>query len=284
MKRLRMVIPKGRLYAEVVRLLNDAGFAVETDAAAYRPAVGLPGFEAKVLKPQNIPRLVELGAHDLGFTGHDWVVESGARLVEVMDLGFNPVRLAAAVPEGFSEDEARRRRLIVATEYETIAGLFLAERRFDAVILRTFGATEVFPPDDADMIVDNVSTGRTLRAHGLSLYAEILRSTTRLVADPAALRDSWKRERIEETALLLRGVLDARSRVMLEMNVPAERLDGIVALLPCLRSPTVAPLFAGQGYAVKAAVPRAETARLIPLLKKAGAGDILEYEFGKVIL
>jgi len=284
MKRLKMVIPKGRLYAEVVRLLNDAGFAVEADSEAYRPSVGLFGFEAKVLKPQNIPRLVELGAHDIGFTGHDWVVESGAHLTEVMDLKFNPVRIAAAVPEGFAEDEARSRRLIVASEYETIARRFLDERGFDAVLLRTFGATEVFPPDDADMIVDNVSTGRTLRAHRLKIFAELLSSTTRLVADPEALRDPWKSERIEEVVLLLRSVLDARSRVMLEMNVPPERLDSIVALLPCMRSPTVSTLFAGRGYAVKAAVPRAETARLIPLLKKAGAGDILEYEFGKVIL
>ncbi len=284
MKRLKMVLPKGRLYGEVVRLLNDAGFAVEAEAEAYRPSVGLPGFEAKVLKPQNIPRLVELGTHDLGFTGRDWVVESGARLTELMDLGFNPVRLAAAVPMDFSEEDARRRRIIVASEYETIAGLFLAERGFEAVLLRTYGATEVFPPEDADMIVDNVATGRTLRAHGLRIFAELMESTTRLVADPAALRDPWKRERIEETMLLLRSVLDARNRIMLEMNVPADRLDGIIALLPCLRSPTVAPLFAGQGYAVKAAIPRSEAARLIPRLKKAGAGDILEYEFGKVIL
>ncbi len=284
MKRLKMVIPKGRLYAEVVRLLNDAGFAVEEDAEAYRPGIGLPGFEAKVLKPQNIPRLIELGAHDLGFTGHDWVVESGANLTEVMDLDFNPVRIAAAVPDGFSETEARRRRIIVASEYESITRRFLDERGFTAVLLRTFGATEVFPPDDADMIVDNVSTGRTLRAHGLRIYANLLDSTTRLVADPAALNDPWKRERIGEVKLLLRSVLDARSRVMLEMNVPAGGLDGIVALLPCMRSPTVSPLFAGHGYAVKAAVLRGDAARLIPRLKKAGASDILEYEFSKVVL
>ncbi|MCX6565320.1 MAG: ATP phosphoribosyltransferase, partial [Candidatus Aminicenantes bacterium] len=193
------------------------------------------------------------------------------------------VRVAAAVPAGFSESEARKRRIIVATEYESIARRFLEERGFEAVLLRTFGATEVFPPDDADMIVDNVSTGRTLRAHGLRIYADLLGSTTRLVADPAALKDPRKSERIAEMALLLRSVLDARNRVMLEMNVPAERLDGIVALLPCMHSPTVSPLFADQGYAVKAAVPRSETARLIPRLKKAGASDILEYEFGKVV-
>lgn len=283
MKIVRMVIPKGRLFAEVVRLLNDAGFAVEEDSSAYRPAIGLSGYEAKILKPQNIPRLIELGAHDIGFTGHDWVVESGAALAEVLDCGFNPVGLVAAVPEAFSEAEARRRRLIVASEYETITRRFLEEKGFEAVLLRTFGATEVFPPDDADMIVDNISSGRTLRAHGLRIYARLFSSTTRFVADPAALADPWKSEKIAEMTLLLRGVLDARNKVMLEMNVPAARLDGIVSLLPAMREPTVAPLFGGGGYAVKAAVPRAETARLIPVLKKAGASDILEYEFGKVI-
>ena len=284
MKRLKMVIPKGHLYNKVIQLLNDAGFAVETDAEAYRPKVGLPGFEAKVMRPQNIPRLIELGAHDLGFTGLDWIVESGAELTEVMDLGFDPVRLAAAVPITFSEAKAKGRKIIVASEYENITRRFLEKRGFDFIFLQTYGATEVFPPDDADMIVDNVATGRTLQAHGLRILAVIMESTTRLVADSAALKDPWKREQIAEMEMLLRGVLDARGRVMLEMNVPANKLDAVVAILPCMRSPTVSPLFADQGYAVKAAVRREEAARLIPLLKKTGASDILEYTFEKVVL
>jgi ATP phosphoribosyltransferase len=284
MKRLKIVIPKGHLYGNVVQLLNDAGFAVETDAEAYRPKVGFPGFEAKIMKPQNIPKLVELGAHDLGFTGFDWIVESGAKLTEVMDLGFDPVRIAAAVPTTFSEAKAKRRKIIVASEYETITRRFLDKRGFDAIFLRTYGATEVFPPDDADMIVDNVETGRTLQAHGLRIFAVLMESTTRLVVDPAAMKDAWKRERISEMEMLLRGVLDARGRVMLEMNVPADKLAALVSILPCMRSPTVSPLFADQGYAVKAAVRREEAARLIPLLKKIGASDILEYTFEKVVL
>jgi ATP phosphoribosyltransferase len=284
MKRLKMVIPKGRLYGNVVRLLNDAGFAVETDAEAYRPKVGFPGYEAKIMKPQNIPRLIELGGHDLGFTGLDWVVESGAVLTEIMDLGFDPVRLAAAVPAAFSETKAKRRRIVVASEYETITRRFLDERGFEAVFLRTYGATEVFPPDDADMIIDNVATGRTLQAHGLRILAVLMESTTRLVVDPAALKDPWKKDRIAEMEMLLRAVLDARDRVMLEMNVPDDRLEAVVKLLPCMRSPTVSPLFAGRGYAVKAAVRREEASRLIPLLKLSGASDILEYTFEKVVL
>lgn len=284
MKCLKMVIPKGRLYGKVIRLLNDAGFAIEPDAEDYRPKVGLPGFEAKVMKPQNIPRLIELGGHDLGFTGLDWVIESGAELTEVMDLGFDPVRLAAAVPAAFSETKAKRRKIIVASEYENITRRFLDGREFDYIFLRTYGATEVFPPDDADMIVDNVATGRTLQTHGLRILSVLMESTTRLVVDPAALKDPWKKERITEMEMLLRGVLDARGRVMLEMNVPADKLEAVVDLLPCMRSPTVSPLFADQGYAVKAAVRREEAARLIPLLKKTGASDILEYTFEKVVL
>lgn len=284
MKCLKMVIPKGRLYGKVVQLLNEAGFAVETDAEAYRPKVGLPGFEAKVMKPQNTPRLIELGAHDIGFTGLDWVVESGAQLDEVMDLGFDPVRIAAAVPASFSETKAKGRKIIVASEYETITHRFLDERGFNYLFLRTYGATEVFPPDDADMIVDNVGTGRTLQAHGLRILAVLMESTTRLVASPAAMKDPWKRERIVEMEMLLRGVLDARCRVMLEMNVPADRLEAVVGLLPCMRSPTVSALFGDSGYAVKAAVRREEANRLIPILKKNGASDILEYTFEKVVL
>jgi ATP phosphoribosyltransferase len=284
MKRLKMVIPKGRLYGKVVQLLNEAGFAVEADAQAYRPKVGFPGFEAKVMKPQNTPRLIELGAHDIGFTGLDWVVESGAHLAEVMDLGFDPVRIAAAVPASFSESRAQGRKIIVASEYETITRRFLDERGYRYVFLRTYGATEVFPPDDADMIVDNVGTGRTLQTHGLRILAVLMESTTRLVASPAALKDPWKRERIAEMEVLLRGVLDARGRVMLEMNVPADNLEAVVGLLPCMRSPTVSALFGDSGYAVKAAVPRQEANRLIPILKKRGATDILEYTFEKVVL
>jgi ATP phosphoribosyltransferase len=282
-KRLRLVIPKGRLYAEVVRLLNDSGFGVEADERVYCPKVAWPNTEAKIMKPQNIPKLIELGSHDVGFTGADWVLETGASVQEVMDLDFNPVRIVAAVPGFLSERTLKRRTIVAASEYERIARNFLDEHGYSYVFLRTFGATEVFPPDDADMIIDNIATGRTLREHGLRVLAVLLESTTRVIVHPEALRDPWKKEKIGEMALLLRSVLDARRRVMLEMNVPADKLEALIRALPCMRSPTVAPLYGQSGYAVKVAVERDKAARLIPRLKKMGACDILESRFEKVV-
>ncbi|MBN2206856.1 MAG: ATP phosphoribosyltransferase [Candidatus Aminicenantes bacterium] len=281
--RLRLVLPKGRLYPEVARLLNDAGVGVEADDRVYHPKVSWPDLEAKIIKPQNIPKLIELGSHDLGFAGADWVREAGAAVREVLDLGFDPVRVVAAVPAGLSGRALRRRRIVVASEYERIARTYLDANRFDYVLLRTFGATEVFPPDDADMIIDNVATGRTLCGHGLRILAVILESTTRVIVHPRALDRPWKRDKVEELLLLFRSVLDARRRVMIEMNVPSGRLEAIVKRLPCMRSPTVAPLYGRSGYAVKVAVERTEAARLIPRLKKLGACDILESRFEKVV-
>ncbi len=281
---LKMVIPKGKLHLRVLELLNDAGLGVESDPRLYVPRVAARGVAAKLVKPQNIPRLLELGAHDLGFTGLDWLEESGAGVVELLDLGFDPVRIVAAIPEKTSLAALRQRPIVAASEYENLARRFLDRQKLRYEFIRTYGATEVFPPDDADLIVDNTSSGRTLRAHQLKVVEVLLESSTRLVAGRAALAVPAKRERIEELVLLFRSLLDARKRVMLEMNVPGDMLDELVALLPCMRSPTVARLFGGQGYSVKTAVYRCEVAELLPRLKRFGASDILEYEFRKVVL
>jgi ATP phosphoribosyltransferase len=150
--------------------------------------------------------------------------------------------------------------------------------------VRTYGATEVFPPDDADMIIDNTSTGQTMRDNGLSIIATILESSTRFVASAAAMADPEKRGRIEELAMLFKAVLDGRERVMLEMNVAKPLFPALVSGLPAMRSPTVAPLYGEEGYAVKIAVRRGEVPELIPCLKKLGATDIVEYDLRKVVL
>jgi ATP phosphoribosyltransferase len=278
MQRLRLVLPKGRIFDSVLALLGDAGFGMEVDDRVYVPRVEDPELECKIMKPQNIPRLLEIGSHDAGFTGHDWVVETGAGIDEVLDLGFNPVRIVAAVPEDLAGASLDRKKLLVASEYERLAREYLDRRGQDYVFLKSYGATEVFPPDDADMIIDNISTGRTLTEHNLVVVDTLMESSTRFVASREAMADPWKSEKIREMKMLFQAVLDARERVMLEMNVPKERLEDIVGELPCMRSPTVAPLWGEQGYAVKIAVRRKEVARLIPQLKKLGATDILEYE------
>lgn len=284
MKKLRVVIPKGRIFENVVELLNEAGIRMSHNHRAYRPVVNDPQIEVKIMKPQNIPKLLELGRHDIGFTGLDWVYETGADVTELLDLGFDPVRIVAAIPRAFSIEELRKNRIVVASEYEKITRDFLDEQGFDYVFVRTYGATEVFPPDDADMIVDNTSTGQTLLAHDLKIVAEIMASSTRLIANNETLQDPWKREKIDEIQMLFRSILDARSRVMLEMNVTPENLEEIIRILPCMRAPTVSPLYEGKGFAVKSAVKKQEAAKLIPQLKKMGATDILEYEFKKVVV
>jgi len=284
MKKLKIVIPKGRLNKKIVWLLNEIGLGIVTENRCYIPRVNNPDMEVKMMKPQNIPQLVEVGSHDVGFTGLDWVVETGAGVEEVMDLGFDPVQLVAAIPGHLSESGLRSKRIVAASEYESIATEYLDSKKYDYYFIRTFGATEVFPPEDADLIVDNVSTGRTLAEHNLKIIDCLMESTTRMIANKQALKNREKRAKINEMTTLMRAVSDAGDRVMLEMNIPANRFERIVGVLPCMRAPTVAPLYNNEGYAVKVAVKRIESATLIPKLKILGATDILEYQVRKVVI
>ncbi|MDR2730354.1 MAG: ATP phosphoribosyltransferase, partial [Treponema sp.] len=235
------------------------------------------------MKPQNVGELLELGSHDAGFTGIDWIRESGAGVQDVLDLGFDKVRIVAAVPQGYDEAKLRSKKLVVATEYVNLAEAWLKSSGYQYQILRTYGATEVFPPDDADMIIDNTSSGQTLKDNGLKIIADLLESSTRFVASHSAMANAEKRGRIEELAMLFRAVLDGRERVMLEMNIPKEQFESL-ASLPAMRSPTVASLFGDAGYAVKIAVKKHEVPDIIPKLKKLGALDIVEYDLRKVVL
>jgi ATP phosphoribosyltransferase len=301
---LRLALPKGRITDEVVRLLTAAGLPVRSNGRSYRPLVDSAGIEAKYLKPQNIPRLIEIGAHDCGFTGHDWVVESGADVVQVLDTGLDPVTLVAAVPEtragesAAPEASAARastpaasrpgesppgRPLIVASEYETISRRYLEGRGAPYLFIRTFGATEVFPPEDADMILDLVATGTTLRENHLVAVDEVLQSSTRFIASRAALDDTAKAERIEMLRTMMQAALEGRRRVLLEMNVARDRLAAVVDVLPAMKSPTIQELYGGKGYAVKAAVPRDGLPGVILRLRQAGATDLIAYALEKVI-
>ena len=284
MKTLKIVIPKGRIFQNVASLFNEAGFQLEIDDRGYTPWISDPEIEIKCMKPQNIAQLVELGSHDAGFTGFDWIAETSAKVSEILDLKFDPVRIVSAIPRNRTPADLKKKKIVVASEYENISRRYLDRGGFDYLFLRTYGATEVFPPDDADMIIDNVSSGRTLKANSLKIVDTLMSSSTRLIANPAAASDSWKGEKISELATLFQAVLDARGRVMLEMNVPPEKLSQVVKKLPCMRSPTVSPLYREQGYAVKVAVKRTEVVKLIPMLKRMGATDILEYEIKKVVL
>jgi ATP phosphoribosyltransferase len=273
---LRLALPKGRMQNEVLTLMADAGLPVRLGAREYRPTIGAGRFNAKILKPQNIIEMLALGSRDVGFAGADWVAELRADVVELLDTEFDPVRLVVAAPRALLEDgRLPSRRLVVASEYQVLATEWLERSRVDARLVRSYGATEVFPPDDADLIVDNTATGATLDANGLAIVDTILSSSTRLYANPAALDERPRRAAIEGFVLLLRSVLDARRRVMLEVNVGAGALEAVCAALPCMREPTVSPLHGGAGFAVKAAIARSELPTVVPRVKSLGGSDIV---------
>lgn len=281
---LHLAVPKGRMQDSVQSLLADAGIHLRFGPRDYRPAVSLPGLEAKILKPQNILEMLHIGSRDVGFAGADWVAELEVDVVELLDTGLDPIRLVAAAPaELLVDDQLPNRPLVIASEYERLTTQWIARRGIDARFIRSYGATEVFPPEDADCIVDNTATGSTLRANGLEIVDEVMPSSTRLYAHPAVLQDGPRREAVEQLVTLLRSVLEARRRVMLEVNVPAERLEAIVALLPCMREPTIAPLHGDSGYAVKAAVPRERLPSLITDLKAAGGTDVVVTALSQIV-
>ncbi|MDR2552337.1 MAG: ATP phosphoribosyltransferase [Treponema sp.] len=283
MEKLRVLIPKGRIFDNLSRLFEEAGFPIAMAERTYRPVAAADWLDVKIMKPQNVGELLEMGSHDAGFTGIDWIRESGARVEEILDLGFDRVRIVAAVPEELDEAALRQNKIVAATEYVNLAGDWLRSRGYEYRIVRTYGATEVFPPDDADLIIDNTSTGQTLKDNGLRIIDTLLESSTRFVASREAMANPEKRSRIEELSMLFRAVLDGRDRVMIEMNLPRQGFEKIAASLPAMRSPTVSPLYGENGYAVKIAVRKDEVSGLIPRLKKLGALDIVEYDLRKAV-
>ena len=228
--------------------------------------------------------MLHTGTRDAGFAGHDWVQELCADVVEVFDTGLDRVRLVAAAPVAvLSDGRLPDRPLVVASEYERLTQEWLKRRGQGDRFVRSYGATEVFPPEDADCIVDITATGATLAANGLEIVEDLGVSSTRLYASQEAWADPARRERIEELAMLARSVLEARARVMLELNVAPDKLDAVVGVLPCMREPTVSPLHGDQGFAVKAAVPRTDLPDLVPKIKRAGGTDIVVTELRQVV-
>ncbi|WP_419857190.1 ATP phosphoribosyltransferase [Candidatus Palauibacter irciniicola] len=283
-KTTRLALPKGRMQSGVLELLTAAGVRVDLGERRYRPVISVPGFGAKLLKPQNVVEMLHAGSRDLGFAGADWVAELNGSLVELLDTGLDPVRVVAAAPSRIAGAGLRAAgHLTVASEYARLSSRWIEDRELDATLVRSYGATEVFPPEDADVIVDNTATGATLDANGLEIVDELMTSSTRLYANPRALEDPRHRERIEDLVVVLKSVVEARQRVMLEVNVDAARLDGLVAVLPCMRKPTVSRLHGEEGYAIRVAVLREALPGLIPRVKARGGTDLVVTTPGQIV-
>lgn len=281
---LHLAIPKGRIQTGVIDLLGAAGLGLRSGPRGYRPVPSVPGYEVKLLKPQTIVEMLAAGSRDVGFTGADWVAETDADLIELFDTGLDPVQMVVAAPESALVDgNLPQRPLVIASEYPHLTKRWIAQRGLDAAFVRSYGATEVFPPEDADVIVDITATGETLAANGLVIVEEILHSSTRLYASAIAMDSPDKKIAIEALVLGVRSVIEARTRAMVELNVAEDELELVIGILPCMREPTIAYLHGGAALSVKAAVPRVELARLIPTLKERGATDIVVTQLEQIV-
>ena len=280
---LKLVLPKGRINTKVLKLLSDCGIELIGGDRDYRPKAFGFELEVKLLKSQNIPSLIEMGQHDIGFAGLDWIKERNCDVEVLKNLEYDPVKIVACIPENWDWKEMQSRKLIVASEYKNISSSYLDKLGLDYQLLRSYGATEVFPPEDADMIIDNTSTGSTIRANRLKIVDTLMTSSTQFIANFDAMKDVGKRQDIEDLLTLMQAVINGRERVLLEMNCANDNIESIVNLLPSMRYPTVSPLYQDKGFAIKAAVKKDQIRALIPNLIAAGATDILETAIRKSI-
>lgn len=289
MEKLKILLAKGRIYESVYELLNDVGISIHLPDRTYFPTTNQEDLAFQVVKPQITSALLAQNKADVGFSGKDWVYENGVQddVEEIMDLGFDPVRIVAAIPETKDYDALLKEKVTIATEYQALTKKYIESKKIDGTIFRTWGTSEGFVQDTdealAQILIDNTSTGSSLRANRLKIVDTLMESSTRMYASKAAMADPAKKQKIMELKMLFEAVLAARSRVMLEMNVSKANFDALIKGIPSMKSPTVSPLFGDDGYAVKIAVKKSEVPTLLPKLRTLGATDILEYELRKVI-
>lgn len=289
---LKLVLPKGSLEKATLDLFEAADLRVQRDSSVtYRATIDDPRVgEVRILRPQEIPQYVAEGLFDLGITGRDWIEETASDVVSLGELKYskatdNPVRIVVAVPADSPVERVDDlpQGVRVSSEYPELTRRFFAERGIAADIRLSYGATEAKVPDIVDCIVDITETGRALRAAGLKIIDTMLSSYTELVANPAAHDDPDKRHAMHQLRTLLEGVLEARGKVLVKLNVQAAHLEQVIGLLPSMKSPTVNELYAGAGYAVETVVPKRDINVLIPALKDAGASDVIELPISKIV-
>jgi ATP phosphoribosyltransferase len=289
---LKLVLPKGSLEKATMELFEAADLPVErSSSVGYKATIADPRIDSvRILRPQEIPTYVADGLFDIGITGRDWIEETGSKVETLGKLKYSkatakPVRIVMAVPgdspwESVADLPAGVR---VSTEYPEITRSFFERAGIDADVRLSYGATEAKVPDIVDVVVDITETGRALKAAGLRIIDTLVTSYTELIANPAAVADPVKAHAMRQIHTLLQGVLDARGKVLVKMNVPVDQLDAVIELLPSMKAPTVNELFRGAGYAVETVVPKNEINILIPALRDGGATDIIELPIAKIV-
>ncbi|MBI4844718.1 MAG: ATP phosphoribosyltransferase [Nitrospirae bacterium] len=288
-KVLKLGLPKGSLQESTFKLFKKAGYSISIDSRSYYPSFDDVEIEALLIRAQEMARYVDDGVLDAGLTGKDWVLEQDADVVEVAELnyakgGLRPVKWVIAVPNDstikkVSDLQGKR----VATELVGFTSKYLKSKGIKAQIDFSWGATEVKPPYLCDAIVELTETGTSLKANNLRIIDTILQSSTRFIANKSAWKDKWKKQKMENIVLLLKGALAAEEKVGLKMNVPDKSLKKVMSLLPSMHSPTVSML-SDEGWRALEVMIEEKTVRdLIPKLKSAGAEGIIEYPLNKVI-
>jgi ATP phosphoribosyltransferase len=286
---LKLGIPAGSLQEATGELFRRAGYKITFSSRSYYPTIDDDQIECLLIRAQEMARYVQDGVLDAGLTGYDWIMETGADVFEVAELIFSkvsrrPVRWVLCVPEdsplrSVSDLQGKR----IATEAVGLTTRFLQQHGVAAKVEFSWGATEVKPPKLADAIVEVTETGSSLRANNLRILAEVLQSTTRLIANHQSYADPWKKQKIDDIALMLKGAMAAEGKVGLMMNVPRECLGKVLALLPALLKPTVSDLADKQWVDVNTILDETIVRQIIPRLKAAGARGIVEYPLSKVI-
>ncbi len=294
MAKLRLGIPKGSLQDATVQLFARAGFNIDVNPRSYFPAIDDPEIACTLIRAQEMARYVADDAVDAGLTGQDWIAEhhaaTGDAVVPIADLiyskqSFRKLRWVLAAPE---ESPYRTPHDLeggtVATELVRVTEAYFRRIGVRVNVEFSWGATEVKPPLLADAIVEATETGTTLRANRLRIIDTVIESNPQLIASEMALKDAWRRTKIENVALLLRAAIEAQGRVGLMLNVRRTDLDGVLALLPALQKPTVAPLSDADWVAVSTIIEEAAVRELIPKLKAAGGQGIVEYPLNKIVI
>ncbi|TET50482.1 MAG: ATP phosphoribosyltransferase [Anaerolineales bacterium] len=286
---LKIGLPKGSLQKATFSLFEKAGYSIVARERSYAPEIDDPEIECLLFRAQELARYVERGILDVGLTGQDWIIENEADVIEVADLVYSkktasPYRWVLAVPEdsdvkSVKDLEGKR----IATELVHATERYLKEHGVSAEVEYSWGATEIKAPLLVDAIVEGTETGSSLRAHNLRIVDTVAESTTKLIANKAAWKDPWKREKTEVLAMLLTGALEAEGKVGLKMNVPKDKLDEVSSQLPALHTPTLSNQVDPAWVAVEVIVDKHTVRDLVPQLKKAGAQGIIVYPLNKVI-
>ena len=287
---LKLGIPKGSLQEASLQLLRRAGYDVTVNPRSYFPAIDDDEIDCMLIRAQEMARYVDDGVLDCGLTGKDWILENQASVIEVADLiyakqTFGKVRWVLAVPEKSPFQHVQDLEgKVIATELVKVTERYLAERGVKAKVEFSWGATEVKPPVLADAIVEVTETGSSLRANGLRIIETVLESNTKFIANPAAWNDAWKREKMEGLLLLLKGAIDAASKVGLMLNVRRADLERVLEVLPALKRPTISNLSDADWVAVNTIIEEKTVRKIIPRLKAANAQGIVEYPLNKIVL